>query len=419
LYGQYPVAYTYDNANRLTQLTQCLLNTYDDANRRLSTTLPNGVLVTYGYDAASQLTDLTYTKGMTTLGTLTYQYDAAGNRTIVGGTWARTGLPPAQSTWTYNAANQLTAWDQTTVTYDANGDLTQTSGQGTTVTYTWNARQQLVGIAGGGTTASFAYDGLGRRISKTVNSASTQFVYDGLNPVQELSGGSPVANLLPGLGIDEFISRTEGGTTSTFLTNALGSTIALTDGTGTVQTEYTYDPFGMATVTGTSSTNAYQFTGREHDGTGLVYYRARYYSPVIQRFISEDPIGFAGGDANLYAYVFNSPTNFTDPSGLFVYPGWPPPGGNSSKSGDSPPPPDPWDTIGFLPGGGAFGPGGLEQKGRLPQQPRLSKKQDNNWIEMDLQKLDVRFRSMVTGRTVLFQNQLELHPKGTNKANRY
>ena len=124
-----------------------------------------------------------------------------------------------------------------------------------------------------------------------------------------------------------------------------------------------YDPFGMATVTGTGSTNSYQFTGREHDGTGLVYYRARYYSPVLQRFLSEDPIGFAGGDANLYAYVFNSPTNFTDPSGLFVYPGWPPPGGgNSSKSGDSPPPPDPWDTIGFLPGGGAFGPGGAWSK---------------------------------------------------------
>ncbi len=175
-----------------------------------------------------------------------------------------------------------------------------------------------MGIAGGGTSASFAYDGLGRRISKTVNSTSTQFVYDGLNPVQELSGGSPVANLLPGLGIDEFISRTEGGTTSTFLTNALGSTIALTDGTGTVQTEYTYDPFGMATVTGTSSTNSFQFTGREHDGTGLLYYRARYYSPVIQRFISEDLIGFAGGDPNLYGYVGNSPINFTDPIGLLV-----------------------------------------------------------------------------------------------------
>ncbi|MCA9458265.1 MAG: RHS repeat-associated core domain-containing protein, partial [Nitrospira sp.] len=150
----------------------------------------------------------------------------------------------------------------------------------------------------------------------------------------------------------------------TFLTEGIGSTLALTDGTGTIQTEYSYEPFGLVTVAGTSSTNPFQFTGREHDGTGLVYYRARYYSPVQQRFISEDPIGFAGGDVNLYAYVFNSPTNYTDPMGLFVYTGWPPPGGgSSSKSGDGPPPPDPWDTMGFLPGGGAVGPGGGAAKG--------------------------------------------------------
>ncbi|MCA9421820.1 MAG: RHS repeat-associated core domain-containing protein, partial [Nitrospira sp.] len=65
----------------------------------------------------------------------------------------------------------------------------------------------------------------------------------------------------------------------------------------------------------------YQFTGREHDGTGLLYYRARYYSPVIQRFISEDPVGFAGGDPNLYAYVANSPTNKTDSLGLYAWSG--------------------------------------------------------------------------------------------------
>src|SRR5438034_5543787 len=50
------------------------------------------------------------------------------------------------------------------------------------------------------------------------------------------------------------------------------------------------------------------------------YYRARYYNPTLQRFISEDPIGFAGGDTNFYAYVWNSPTNFFDPVGRF---GWP------------------------------------------------------------------------------------------------
>jgi len=57
-------------------------------------------------------------------------------------------------------------------------------------------------------------------------------------------------------------------------------------------------------------------TGRENDGTGLYYYRARYYSPTLQRFISEDPIGFAGGDVNFYAYVGNNPIRYIDPRGL-------------------------------------------------------------------------------------------------------
>jgi len=91
--------------------------------------------------------------------------------------------------------------------------------------------------------------------------------------------------------------------------------LALTNDAGAVQTTYRYDPFGNTTVTGTS-TNPFQYTGRENDGTGLMFYRARYYSPTLQRFISEDPIEFFGGDVNLYAYVLNSPLNFIDPYGL-------------------------------------------------------------------------------------------------------
>lgn len=49
---------------------------------------------------------------------------------------------------------------------------------------------------------------------------------------------------------------------------------------------------------------------------GLYYYRSRYYNPATGRFLSEDPISFAGADANLYRYVGNSPTNYLDPYGL-------------------------------------------------------------------------------------------------------
>ncbi len=71
----------------------------------------------------------------------------------------------------------------------------------------------------------------------------------------------------------------------------------------------------MTTQTGAASTSSYKFTGREDDGSGLMYYRARYYQPRFQRFISEDPIRFRGG-INLYGYVRNNPIKQTDPTGL-------------------------------------------------------------------------------------------------------
>lgn len=311
--GQTAINYTYDNANRLTQITQgtaTITIAYDAAGRRTSLTLPNGTVTEYGYDAASQLTSLTYKNGSTVIGDLTYEYDTAGRRTKIGGSFARTGLPAALTSTTYNDANQLTQRSSATLTYDLNGNLT---GDGTN-TYTWNARNQLVSISGG-VSASFQYDAFGRRRSKTVGGTSKNFLYDGSNIIQELSGTTPTANFVVG-GVDEVFTRTEGSTARYYILDGVASTVAMLDGSGTIQTEYTYEPFGNTTVSGTSSTNAAQFTGRENDGTGLYYYRARYYSPTLQRFISQDPIGFDGGDLNLYAYVGNNPISYTDPSGM-------------------------------------------------------------------------------------------------------
>lgn len=87
----------------------------------------------------------------------------------------------------------------------------------------------------------------------------TEFLYDGVNPVQETSGAAILANILPGLGLDEFLTRTDmvAGATSNFLTDALGSPLAVTDNSGVVQTEYTYEPFGKTTFTGSSNSNPY------------------------------------------------------------------------------------------------------------------------------------------------------------------
>jgi RHS repeat-associated protein len=124
--------------------------------------------------------------------------------------------------------------------------------------------------------------------------------------------------MLTGLNMDEFFQRTDSNGAQDFLTDAVGSTLAFADAGGTIDTTYTYEPFGSTTISG-ASTNPYQFTGRENDGTGLYFYRARYYSPLFQRFISQDPIGFGGAAINLYGYVTEDPIELTDPSGQAFY----------------------------------------------------------------------------------------------------
>jgi RHS repeat-associated protein len=312
--GQPSTSYSYDNANRLSTISQGLATvgfTYDTAGRRATLTPPNGVVTEYGYDAASQLTSLTYRSGATTIGDLTYSYDQNGRRKTMGGSLARTGLPQPLSVANYDAANRLTQRGAATLSYDANGNLTNDG----TNTYTWDARNQLVSISGA-VSANFQYDPFGRRVRTTINGSTTDYLYDGANVVQEQIGGTPSANLLTG-GVDEVFSRMESGGTQSVLADGLGSTLALLNSAGVTQTEYSYEPFGNTNITGAGSSNASQFTGRENDGTGLYYYRARYYSPTLQRFISEDPANFGGGDTNLYAYVANSPCTATDPSGKF------------------------------------------------------------------------------------------------------
>jgi len=316
--GELPIAYSYDDDNRLAQINQGGTNVflyYDADGRRTSVTLPNGITKDYTYDTSSQLTAIAYTLGALTLGNLAYSYDLGGRRISVGGSLARTGMPAAVASANYNANNQVTSFGPSSLSYDANGNLV---GDGVNA-YAWNARNQLVSISGS-VSANFQYDALGRRVSKEVAGNSTNFVYDGLNPVEELSGGTVNANLLAGLGVDEYFQRTDSSATATYLTDAMGSTVALADGNGNPQTQYTYEPFGNTSVSGNSS-NRFRYTGREDDGTGLYFSRARYYSPALSRFISEDPIGIAGRAENLYQYARNNPASYFDPLGLSAEPG--------------------------------------------------------------------------------------------------
>ncbi len=320
--GQPPVSYSWDSANRLQTITRDTLVAaylYDDANRRTQLTLPNGVVIGYSYDEANRLLSLTYSRLQVGPQSLTYAYDPSGNRVRTGGSWARTLLPAAITSASYDAANRQLTLGAKSMTYDLNGNLATLTESGQTTTYTWDARDRLVGLSGPGLSASFGYDAEDRRTQKTITGFSTTFQYDDADIIKEIAGGATV-NYLRSLEIDETIARVEEGGTLCYAPDALASTVALTDGAGGVSTEYTYEPFGRVISTGTPSQNPFQFTGRENDSNGLYFYRARYYSPALARFITQDPLEFAGGDSNFYAYVGNNPINWVDPLGQLMSP---------------------------------------------------------------------------------------------------
>lgn len=317
--GGTAISYDYDPANRLSKITQAaglgggaipgtpqiVTMGYDTANRPTSLTLPNGIQITYGYDAASQLTGITYKKADATLiGDLIYTYDAAGQRVSIGGSLSRSGLPQPLGAVQYDANNRLTKRDAVTYTYDNNGNLLSDGVN----TYAWNARDQLVAVSGANPMA-YAYDGLGRRRSK----GTVGTLYDGWNPIQLKTGATVVENRLTGLGLDAYYARARGGAVQSYVTDALGSTLALHDAEQNAVASYSYDPYGS--TSGPVDSNVVKYTGREQDFGDLYYYRNRYYKPSIGRFISEDPIGLGGG-GNLYTYVYNNPLMYTDPSGL-------------------------------------------------------------------------------------------------------
>src|SRR5207245_1808712 len=128
----------------------------------------------------------------------------------------------------------------------------------------------------------------------------------------ELGGSADGVTYLRSFIIDEPFVR-QSTSNEYYHSDALGSVLALTGQNGVSQTTYNYDAFGKTTIAGTSS-NPFQYTGRENDGTGLYYYRARYYNPSLGRFLSEDWFP----TTNRYPYVLSNPLRFKDTLGLLV-----------------------------------------------------------------------------------------------------
>lgn len=227
----------------------------------------------------------------------------------------------------------MTAATGITQTFDANGNTVTRSVGGTNWTYTWDRENRLTQASSSGATVDYVYDALGRRVERSDGTDTTEFTHDGDDVLLDDSSASGITKYQNGPGIDNKLSVKQGSVTNYFIADHLGSTNALTDSTGTITASQNYNSFGNGM--NPAFPTRYQFTDRELDPTiGLQFSRARFYDPNLGRFISEDPIGFAGGDVNLYGYVWNSPLNWTDPMGLDPFklpshpnqlpPGWTP-----------------------------------------------------------------------------------------------
>ncbi|MEW1722060.1 RHS repeat-associated core domain-containing protein [Streptomyces sp. NPDC093109] len=307
-------AYGYDTSGILTSVTtggQKITFGLDAVGREKTAALPGGFTRTTDYDRTGTTTAINYTRAGSPVGDLAYTRDERSLQTGLSGSLASTALPAAESGAVFGKDNRITTFNGRSFTYDAEGQLKSDGKR----TYDWNARGELTGLSeSGGPAGAFGYDPLGTRSSTTLGGDTRKFLTDGSNPAVEQSATGETKATVATSGLDEFLTRTENGKTQVYLTDALGTVLGLADPDGTVATRYTYDPYGQPTASGAESTNPYTFTGRENDGTGLLYYRNRYYDPETGRFISQDPIGYAGG-TNLYQYALSSPTTYTDPSG--------------------------------------------------------------------------------------------------------
>ncbi len=309
------VIYAYDAANRLTTVTDWLggqaAYAYDQDGRLASLTQFNGIATTYTYDAASRLTGMG-----SAVASYQFTLDGNGNRIDSAQTEPLTpAYSPGSTAYGYNTQkNRLLSAGPLSYAYDNEGQLANAGDTGLTFDY----NHRLVAI---GSDTQFAYDGRGNRLIATRAGVTTHYVYDPWGNLMADADSNGITNkYVYGKGL---LAMATSSARYCYHFNGTGSTIALTDMTQTVVNSYAYDPFGQILGQQETVPQPFKFVGQYGvmaEPNGLYYMRARYYDPNVGRFISEDPLGFGGGDVNLFAYVQNSPINWIDPSGLMKLP---------------------------------------------------------------------------------------------------
>ncbi|MFF3848285.1 RHS repeat-associated core domain-containing protein [Streptomyces sp. NPDC002328] len=265
---------------------------------------------TYSYDGAGRFSYAKEEKSGAITDSWQYCYDLAGNLTSQG---VEQGCPRG-TTYTYNDAQQLTAKSTTSGpwSYDAIGN--ETAGASTDdharTGESYTDHSQLKSITVGGKAYAGQYGSTDQ--SERIKLGDTFFHNGPLGLSAKTTAGVDMGfNREPGGTLN---SMTTGGKTYYYLTDAIGSVIALADADGNKVNTYAYSPRGVRILTQSSEPVAqpYRFAGGYQDPTGLYHFQARYYDANIGRFTQPDP---SGQEKNPYLYAEGDPVNRIDPTG--------------------------------------------------------------------------------------------------------
>ena len=328
--------YEWDDANRLTQLQNTTVSGHvvnntgyirDAMGNILTATEASGTsqtpgATTYTYDADYRLLSAGYP---TSSLNESFSYDAVGNRKTYtkGGTTYYYNRIPGSNRLKNITTGSTSGTVYESYVYDNNGNLTSISGN-RTMALSWTANNKVSQIQVGSITPyTYQYDPKGYRIQKTVGTVNKNYylekgkleaIYDGSGDLQ--------AKYLRGSVIDEVVNGYQFDSNNNFTNYSfhhdnLESVLGQSSHDGNVLASQGYTSFGtIINASGSSSNNILKFTGREQDTeTGLIYYRARYYDPLLGMMLSEDPMRFGAG-VNFYIYAGNNPINYNDPFGF-------------------------------------------------------------------------------------------------------